>query len=173
MRFLVSALLLSLTIAGCRSTDSDGPGQVVAEWRGTHRGRFAAPMTAALCPESGTAELLAVRGDTGIGVALYPVDSAALTSGDYQVFASTVIEALRPGAGVAVRWFSGIDIIPFEGASGAIEVVVTDSMVSGSFTVRMMQPSGPDTLLLTGQFTRLPLSRLDPGCSRTSRRNIS
>ena len=175
MRFLYHAgVTLLLLAAACRRGPSGaGDGQVLAEWRGTHRGRFVAPMSATHCPESGIVELIAVRGDTGVGLVLYPADSARIASGEYQVFPPGTAVPPRPAAGAALRWFTGIDLSPFDGTSGSVQVTVADSLLSGSLAVRMEQPSGTDTLALTGRFTALVVQRLDAGCSRTSRRNLN
>ena len=175
MRFLWFAGLLLLTLpSACRRTPTEArSGQVLAEWQGTQGGRFIAPMAATHCPESGVVELIAVRGDTGVGFALYPLDSSRVVTGQYQVFPSSTVVPPRPGAGAALRWFTGLSLAPFEGTSGVVQATVADSLLSGNFEVRMEQPSGTDTLTVTGRFVALPIQRLAPGCSQASRRNLN
>jgi hypothetical protein len=145
---------------------------VLAEWSGSQRGRFIAPASATFCPESGILELVAVRGDTGVGLALYPGDFNQPVAGSYPVFGSAMPEPPRPGSGAALRWFSGIDLAAFEAASGTVELNPADTLLSGTFALRMQQPTGTDTLVMNGRFSAVPLHRLEAGCSRTSRRNL-
>jgi hypothetical protein len=175
MRFrLFAALVLLALPSACRRAPTEARnGQVLVEWQGTHRGRFIAPMSVTHCPESGIVELIAVRGDTGVGFALYPVDSARVVTGEYRVFPSGTVVPPRPAAGAALRWYTGVDLAPFEGTTGAVHASVADSLLSGDFEVRMEQPSGTDTLTVTGRFVALPIQRMAPGCSQTSRRNLS
>ena len=175
MRLLLFASVVLLALpSACRRTPSEArDGQVLAEWQGTHGGRFIAPMLVTHCPESGVVELIAVRGDTGVGFALYPVDSSRIITGDYQVFPPGTVVPPRPAAGAALRWYTGVDLAPFEGTSGAVHATVADSLLSGNFEVRMEQPSGTDTLTVTGRFVALPIQRMVPGCSQTSRRNLN
>ena len=174
MRFVLLVALFLPPLASCGpGAARPRKGEVLAQWEGAHRGRFVARMSASLCAESGTAELVAVRGDTGVGFVLLPVDSAQLASGSDQVVVPTTLEPLRPAAGAALRWFTGADFVAFEGIAGTVELTVQeDSALSGTIDVRMQQLSATDSLVMTGRFVSLALERLPAGCSETSRRNI-
>ena len=175
MRLLLfSGLALLLLASGCRRGPAEAlDGQIEVEWRGSHRGRFVAPMSATHCPESGLVELIAVRADTGVGLVLYPADSAQITSGAYTVFLSGTVVPPRPAASAALRWFTGVELAAFEGTSGTTQATLADSLLSGSFEVRMDRQGSSDTLAVSGRFVAIAVRRMETGCSRSSRRNLN
>jgi hypothetical protein len=116
-------------------------------------------------------ELLAVKGDTGIGGAIFLRDSSTVAAGDYPVFLAATWPEPRPGAVAALRWFNVTSITAYEGLRGSIRLDPTDSTLTGSFDMTVQGIEHPDTLKLTGHFSGVPLVRADTGCARTMRRN--
>jgi hypothetical protein len=85
---------------------------------------FRAPVTASWCGASQRLEFLAMRGDSGIGVALYPSDSAHL-AGSYMVTEPGGPIQIRPGAGLAIRWFGKSVVEGYWGKRGTVTVTRT------------------------------------------------
>jgi len=160
------------SLAGCRRSAGPGTGEAAVEWRGGDRGRLTAAAAADHCPETGVVEILAIRGDTGFGLAMFLKDSAVIAPGDYQVFHGATPAASRPGATVGLRWFTGIDLAAFESNSGTVTVSTVNGGLSGTLTVRMQGVSSSDTLAVTGRMNGVPVRQAGPGCGRTSRHNI-
>lgn len=159
-------------LVGCRRSTGPDAGEAAVEWRGSDRGRLTAAATAAHCPETGVVEVLAIRGDTGFGLAMFLKDSAVLAPGDYQVFQGATPSEYRPGATAGLRWFTGIDLAAFESSSGTVTVSAASGGLSGALTIRMQGVSSADTLAVTGRMKGVPVRQAGPGCGRTSRRNI-
>lgn len=165
------SLLFLLALIACRQAPGTGPGNLVAEWTGNTAGVFQAPLTATHCPATGVVELFAVRGDTGIGGAVFLRDSTTVSAGDYPVFLGATYPEPRPSAVAALRWFNVTSITAYEGLRGRIRLEPRDSTLAGSFDVVVQGIEHPDTLKLTGRFSGVLLVRADTGCGRTTRRN--
>ena len=167
-----ASTLFVLVLIGCGRETAAGPGDLLAEWTGHTAGSFQARLSATHCPTTGIVELLAVRGDTGIGGAVFLRDSTTVSAGDYPIFLAATYPEPRPGALAALRWFNVTAITAYEGLRGRIRLEPDDdSTLAGSFDVVVQGLEHPDTLKLTGRFTRVPLVRADTGCARTMRRN--
>jgi hypothetical protein len=167
------AVAVATLAAACRpSRDAPKEGQLSVEWQGSDRGHFAAPAIATHCPETGLVELLAVRGDSGVGLALFPVDSGTLAAAIFPIFAGSDLNESRPGANAAIRWFAGATLAVFEGQAGQVTLVAAGTTLSGTIEVRMHAVSGTDTLRATGRFDGVPVTRGGAGCGRLSRRNL-
>lgn len=164
-------LLFALGLGGCRSGSGPVPGELTVEWAGQTAGRFNAVLKATHCPATGIVELIAVRGDTGVGSAIFLSDSTTLASGDFPVFLAATYPEPRPGAVAAVRWFNLTSIVAYEGLSGVVRIARSDSTLSGTMDVRLQQVDHPDTLRMTGRFAGVPLERGDTSCRNTMRRN--
>ena len=163
--------LFVLLLIGCRQEPAPGPGDLLAEWTGHTAGSFQARLSATHCPTTGIVELLAVRGDTGIGGAVFLRDSTTVSAGDYPIFLAATYPEPRPGALAALRWFNVTAITAYEGLRGRIRLEPRDSTLAGSFDVIVQGLEHPDTLKLTGRFSGVPLVRADTACARTMRRN--
>ncbi|HET9294396.1 MAG TPA: hypothetical protein VFO06_08895 [Gemmatimonadales bacterium] len=107
-----------LLLAACQA----GGGKLTARWIGEQdTASFQAPVTASWCEANKRLDLFAMRGDSGIGLALYPVDSAQLAA-TYTVTEPGGPIQVRPGAGVAIRWFGKTAVVGFWGREGTITV---------------------------------------------------
>jgi hypothetical protein len=172
MRTIIAFVSVIALASACRpSPDAPKAGQLSVEWQGSHRGHFATAATARHCPETGLVELLAVQGDSGVGLALFPADSGKLATATFPIFAGSDLNEPRPGANAAIRWFSG-DLAVFEGQTGQVTLVASGATLSGTLEVRMHAVTGTDTLRVTGRFDRVPVARSGAGCGRLSRRNL-
>jgi len=143
-------------------------GTLSVSWRGTFSGRFEAPASATWCPADTALELLATRGDTGVGVALFARES--LHPVQHPTASPQVEASWRPMSLAAVRWSTDTQILGFESVSGVVNVTQASAgTVSGSLDVRLRRAASNDTLHLTGRFTAV---RIGPGkspCGRASR----
>lgn len=164
-------VVLLILLSACSRGASARPGEIDVVWRGEERGRFIAPLSAIHCPESGVVELLAIRGDTGVGAALFLEDSAKVDPVSFQVVPGGQFVEPRPGATAGIRWFATTTISAFEGVAGIIRLEVTGVALKGTMDVKFQSLDGPDTLRMAGTFDRVSLVRADSGCGLTSKRN--
>jgi len=172
MRLPPPNLLLVLMVVACGSTSQDG--QLQSTWEGTGRsGQLAAKATASLCPGSRLLELIASRGDSGVAILLLPTDTA-ITPGRYPVFSTAIGVEPRPGAMLALRWFTVVEVEAFESLDGEVVIDETGpSGLSGRFSARLLGVLKLDTVTVEGQFNRVvPVTR-GPECVQTSRRNLT
>ncbi len=144
-------------------------GELVVEWWGVRRGRFVAPASAIYCKKDNYLEVSAIRGDTGIGIALYPKDS--LRAGRYAVFEPLSPSVPRPGAAGAIRWFGdmaeGTSIHAFQAHHGTIDLArFGNGSVSGTIEFQMRVPQGSDTLKVKGSFADLAIRPSQAACGR-------
>lgn len=168
-KLVVVALAGALLVCGPSGTNEPRPGEIAVEWPG---GSFRALASAVLCIETGLVELVAVRGDSGLGMALFPADSTALTAGIYPVFAPTSPVESRPGAGGAIRWFRDGVTLGYQAIDGMVRIESSAGGASGSFEFGMHQYDGADSLRVTGRFRAVPVDSLPTGCGATSRRHL-
>ena len=173
MRTIIAFVSVIALASACRpSPDAPKAGQLSVEWQGSHRGHFATAATARHCPETGLVELLAVQGDSGVGLALFPADSGKLATATFPIFAGSDLNEPRPGATAAIRWFAGGDLAVFTGQAGRVTLAAPGATLSGTLEVRTQAVSGTDTLRVTGRFDEVPVTRSGAGCGRLSRRNL-
>jgi hypothetical protein len=104
----------------------------VALWTGTDSGRLDSPASAEWCDTLRLLEIRALKGDTGIGVAIYP--TSLLQPGRYRVVRPEAADTSRPAAAVALRWFAETSIRGFKAESGA---VVLEQAAPGTYSGRI------------------------------------
>jgi hypothetical protein len=173
MRTLLLLAAVTAAAGACRrSPNVPGDGLLTIDWRGAQTGHFSAPLAASHCAETGILELLAVRGDSGFGLVLFPTDSARVATATYPIFLGTDVTALRPGANAALRWFTGVDLAVFEGRAGSVALTARDSSLSATLEVRMHALNGTDSLVVRGRFDKVRLRKDGTGCGGRSRRNL-
>lgn len=165
-------LMLGLAVASwaCRSQPTaaaDAAGMLSVSWTGRYTGRFAAPAAAGWCPADTMLQLEAIRGDTGVSLALFDADTVAL--GQHPVLAPEVRATWRPLGAAALRWFNGTEVLGFTGVGGVVSVTRTDSGATGTIDVRLRAPNQMDTLHLTGTFTSVPIGPAVGSCGRASK----
>lgn len=166
------AVLCLLGLIGCaRRTPKAKLGDIHAVWYGAERGRFIAPLKATHCAESGLVELLAIRGDTGIGVALFLRDSSRIDTTAYPVLPGSLLNEPRPGATLGARWFTTTAISAYEGVAGTVQIQSAGSALRGTIDAKFQGLDKPDTFRLRATFVQVPVVRADSGCKLIRRRN--
>ena len=168
---MVRPTLLLLLLVACDRPLKAGPGDLDAAWRGTESGRFIAPLVATHCAESGLVELIALRGDTGIGVALFLKDSAKIDPVIYPVLPGSLLEEPRPGATVGARWFETTTIAAFEGVAGKVQLEAAGGFLAGTIDAKFQALDRPDTFRLNATFSQVQVVQADSKCKLIRKRN--
>jgi hypothetical protein len=175
MRRHAPAFALALVAGGCsraESGSSSGPG-LTADWIGSDTGRLAASAVAEWCDSLTMLEIRAVRGDTGLAIVLYPVDSIAADS--YPVRPPAKADSTPPAAAVAMRWFAETAIEGFRGDNGSVVLdAVEPGGITGRFQANVSSVGSADKLKLSGRFRDLPVAKASRGCvGRDARRDTA
>jgi len=163
--------LVLLAAAACNRSPKAVSGDLDVTWRGSARGRFVAPLQATHCAETGQVELLAIRADTGIGMALFLDDSAVVQPVVYPVMSGSMMQETRPGSSIAARWFAVTSIAAFEGITGKVTLSAAGTSLTGTLDVTFKALDRPDTLHMSGSFTQVPLVKGDSSCRLIRKRN--
>lgn len=154
-------LALPLFLGGCVEDRpgplaSEGGGRIEVRWTGSSEGGLTVPVTGLRCVDQQMVELLAFRADTGVAFALWLSDS--VRTDYYNVYNPASPAPVRPGAGMALRWFAGNYVAGFEADGGWVLVERSrGDTIAGKLEVRLRAVDRPDTLLLTGTFHGVPL----------------
>lgn len=155
----VAVLGALASLAACNAGGTKGQGQLSASWRGGDSGQLAAPATASWCATGGLLEIMAIAGDSGVAVLVYPTDG--VRSGTF-----TVVDPLRQpvhagGAALAARWPAAENIIGWRGVSGTVHLKVDGGSLAGDMEGMMLRPGPPsESLTFKGTFAAL---RADSG----------
>ncbi len=160
------ALLAMLALAaGCRAGQhgaAAGP-RLEVQWTGSDTASFGAPATAEWCDTLRLLEILAIAGDTGIGIALYP--KAGLEVRAYPIRRPGVADSARPSAAIGLRWFAATAVQGFQADSGELSLTrAGGGALSGRFSVTAHAISGNRHLSLTGSFRDLVERPAARGC---------
>lgn len=144
-------------------------GSLTVEWSGSDTGKLSAPAVAEWCDSLGLLEVRAIRGDTGIALVLYPVDSvtsaSAVVPGDYPVVPPARADSSRPSAAVALRWFAETSIRGFRGDSGAVTLAaIGPGAGAGRFSAHLGSATEGSKLTVSGSFTGLSIAPASSGC---------
>lgn len=148
--------------AGCNPF---GSGTVTARWvTAGDTAVISMPATASWCVGERRLDLRASVGDTGLGLALFPSDSA-LVPGDFPVVVPGGTIQVRPTARVALRWMGKVVVQGWWGDSGAVRVTkASPRALSGSGVAWLVSGLGPDSVTsLNLEFRRVPV-RADTLC---------
>ena len=110
-----------------------GSGASVAiEWTGSDTGRAVLPATARRCG-AGPVEILAMSGDTGVGLTIHgPVP---LQRGSFPILHPDQAASAPPAAALAARWLDSVEIAGYRGLEGNLELTGA-APLTGSFTAR-------------------------------------
>jgi hypothetical protein len=143
-------------------------GSLEAQWVGADTGKLAAPAVAEWCDSLRVLELRALRGDTGIALALYPADS--LVPADYRVVSPERGDSVRPAAAVALRWFAETTIQGFRSDSGSVVLTAAGPGAgAGRFTARLRSSTEGRRLRVSGSFSGLTITPAPPDCAGVPR----
>ena len=167
----VGWFLLCVPLA-CRSVATApqaGAGELEAHWSDSAgAATLVAPAQASWCARDTMLEVLAVRNDSAIGLALFAKDS--LRAQGYPVFQAALFTPWRPQATAGVRLLTASDLRGFESSWGQVTLSEAGSArVSGSFDLHLKRPSVGDSLHLTGRFERLPIRPASASCGRANK----
>ena len=150
----VAAPVVALLLVACGPA---GGGTMQARWT-TVADTFdvTMPARATWCPAPQRLDIRATAGDTGVGLAIYPVDSTGL-AGDYSIVEPGGPVHFRPSAAVAIRWFGKVQVFGWWGDSGAVTLSGKPGRrLSGQATGRLISSLGPDsTIALSLRFRGL------------------
>jgi hypothetical protein len=169
-RSLTALAIVLAGLPGCNRGPASrgGAGQIDVRWTGTEPGRLSGGATAEWCSILRLLEIRAIRGDTGIALAIYPADT--ITPGEYRIVDPAKAESLPPAAGMALRWATQVAVKGFQGESGS---VVLDRLRSGELSGRITAAarSVTDTQRVTidGSFSGLTIRPQGRGCARRSK----
>ena len=95
---------------------------------------FSAPAEGYWCAADSSVEIVAVRKDSGMALALFPVDS--LRPGTYPVGSLTDSVYARPRARVAARWFGKALVEGYYSTTGVVNLL-SGPELTGDFTATM------------------------------------
>jgi hypothetical protein len=151
MRAGLVAILVGL--AGCSGDD----GTMQVSWvYGPDTVALELPATAISCPTLGWIEVVGARGDTGVGVVIFPADGQV--AGRYVVESPQWREdSATAVASLAVRWFSAEGVLAFMASDGVVLVEDADQAVTGRFLGRFQDIAGTDSLELQGDISNVPV----------------
>jgi hypothetical protein len=161
-----AALALTIVAAAACSRPAAIPSdraRLEAGWTGSDTGKISAAATAEWCDSLRVLEIRALRGDSGLALALYPMDS--VRPGSYPVLPPIRADTSRPAVALALRWFAETAIEGFRGDSGALVVAAaTSQRITGRFEAQVRSVNDADRLTLRGSFRDVPIVRAKPGC---------
>jgi hypothetical protein len=157
------ALLLLLTACRPAPTPAESAGRLEVSWDGSPDGTLSAPAAADWCGLRQVLEIRALKGDTGMALALYP--GKVLAPGTYPVVDPVRAESLPPAAGIAVRWLAKNLVQGFQGDSGRVTLERSGpGRFSGSVTARARSVVDTQRITLEGTFRDLVVRRDTVGC---------
>jgi hypothetical protein len=160
---LPTSLLLATLVAACGGAAAgEGSGPFLeAEWSGKDTAKIRGAATAEWCDSLHLLQIQALRGDTGVGIAIYP--GRQIQAGRYRVLAPTVADSTPPAAAVALRWFAETSIKGFQGDTGIVVVEQPrPGILTGTFEAKAHSVTDTEHLSIRGSFRRLvarPASR--------------
>jgi hypothetical protein len=163
----VTALAIVLVgLLGCNQAPAfrGGAGQIDVRWTGSERGRLTGGATAEWCSILRLLEIRAIRGDTGIALAIYPADT--IIPGEYRVIDPAKAESLPPAAGIALRWASQTAIKGFQGESGSVVLERSRSgVLSGRIAAAARSVTDTQRVAIDGTFRGLTIRPQARGCA--------
>jgi hypothetical protein len=168
-RSLTALALVLVGLTGCDRAPASraGAGQLDVRWTGSERGRLSGQATAEWCAILRLLEIRAIRGDTGIALAIYPPDTAS--PGEYRVIDPARAESLPPAAALALRWAAQTTIKGFQGESGSVVLERSSSGdLAGRFTAAARSVTDTQRVVIDGSFRDLPIRPQARGCAARS-----
>lgn len=119
------------------------------EWTGADTGRADLAVSASRCG-GGPVEMLAVSGDTGIGIVIHGPVPLAIQ--DYPVAYPSGTDGTEPGASVAARWLDSAAVVGYRGREGTV-TLEENGVLSGRFSVEAVEFRASRSVTLTGEFS--------------------
>jgi hypothetical protein len=158
-------VLLVLGLTGCRASNpSDNAGHLELRWNGPQAGSLSGPATAGWCAHRNVLQVRAIRGDTGVALAVYP--GKALEAGVYRVVDPVKAESVPPAASVALRVLTQNQVQGFQGDTGRVTLGASSSgRFSGKVNARARSVVDTQRITLSGTFRDLRVVPDTAGCS--------
>ena len=127
------------------------------------------PATAEWCDSLRLLQIQALRGDTGVVIALYPVQR--FQAGRFRVAPPAKADSTPPAAAVALRWFADTSIRGFQGDSGTVVVDQTrPGVFAGTFDAEAHSVTDGARLTIRGSFHGLTVRPASRGCTARRQR---
>lgn len=167
-----AGLLFLLSILACRAAGGSsgaGEGELEVSWSdAAATAQLIAPAEARWCARDSMLELLAVRNDSALGIALYPRDS--LRAESYPLFLAGVFAPWRPQATAAMRLMLSNELRTYGSRWGQVQLTESaPGTVSGTFDLHLKRATAADSLHVTGQFTRVAVRPAGLSCGRADK----
>lgn len=171
---VVFALVAACGGAGATGHDADiGGGSVSVRWEDGDSVDISLDVagTARWCAAGRWLELSAVRGDTGVMLALFPPETLVATT--YPISRPVRDDSLRarPGATLGVRWFTPGLVAGYRGWQGDARVTAIEPgrtggrTISGRLEARAAAVAGAGgAIAVEGEFDAVPVVDADSGC---------
>jgi hypothetical protein len=162
-------ILVCASVLACARSDATRERSVLeARWSGGDSGSFRGVATARWCTEAGFGELLGVRGDTGVAIALRHADSFA--PGRYPAVPPDSADTSRPSATVGLRFLSRTSVTGYQSDSGWVTFDRDAAhRLGASFQVRARVVGGVASVRLEGRATAVPVERGGEACTTSWR----
>jgi hypothetical protein len=160
-----SALLVCFVVSCDTAVKQGGqPGHLDVQWTGSNPGKISGVATAAWCAPRRLLEIRAIQGDTGIGLAIYPVETIAAAS--YRVLDPAKAESLPPAAGVALRWLTQTSVQGFQADSGTVKLKRSASgLLSGTLSAHARSVADTQRIAVSGRFKDLVVRPATQACA--------
>jgi hypothetical protein len=143
---------LALACRGNGTGPSPGRGSFSASWVGSDTGKLSGRPIAVFCGDGNRLELMAMQGDAGIGLAVYPAEE--ITDGNYDGFDPGTDTVRRPGVTAAARWFTEREVAAYQSDWGALKLKRRGNTLSGGFAIHLRKVGADtDTIMVQGKFT--------------------
>ena len=160
-------VLVLLSACGSAAGAPSG-GELSVRWAGIDAGEFRVKAAARWCVRDTLLEVFASSNDTAFGIALLPKDTVA--PGAFSVFSTDIFIPIRPQSSLARRYLDPGELRNFAGASGSVNVTDTaGGAVSGSFEGTLRREGTPDTVRVSGSFSRVAIEPAIAMCGRANR----
>jgi hypothetical protein len=158
-------VLLVLSLTACRAPNRpDDVGHFELRWNGPQAGSLSGPATAGWCAHRKVLQVHAIRGDTGVALAIYP--GKALEAGVYRVVDPMKAESVPPAASVALRVLTQNLVQGFQGDTGRVTLDSSRAgRFSGSVSARARSVVDSQRIGLSGTFRDLRVVPDTAGCS--------
>ena len=166
LRALLTSLLALTLAASCGERGAGGGSGpfLEAEWSGKDTATIRGAATAEWCDSLRLLQIQALRGDTGVAIAIYP--GGQLEAGRFRVVSPTRADSAPPGAAVALRWFAETSIKGFQGDSGAVVVdQPRPGVLTGTFNAKAHSVTDEGRLTIRGSFRGLVVRPAARGCA--------
>jgi hypothetical protein len=140
-------------------------GRLEARWTGADSGKISALAAAEWCEDRRMLEIRTIQGDTGLALAVYPVDT--IVSDSYPVVEPSRADSSPPSAGLALRVFAQTAIKGYQGDSGTVILERSGSgLISGRLAARAGSVANGEQIRLSGKFQGVAVRPQERGCIR-------